>query len=125
MTEVRELEKKLSEANSDRSLMKQQVKTSDRLGKMLAEYAKHLPEVIKNYGLALRRGMRHAAVALSRMLSLWLEFADLQVQALFSVVVFLLQARNEHAGPHLLSFLAVNLHVPNESGCDKGGVPLR
>ena len=38
-------------------------------------------QVIKNYGMTLKKGMRHSALALSRMLSLWLEFADVQVQA--------------------------------------------
>ena len=62
-------------------LRKEQVKTSERNGKMLAAFTTHLPNVIKCYVLSLKRGMRHAALAVSRMLFLWLEFADLQCQA--------------------------------------------
>ena len=57
------------------------VKTSERHGKMLGEFAKHLPEVVRNYAQALKRGMRHAALAVSRLLALWLEFSDLQCEA--------------------------------------------
>ena len=46
---------------------------------MLSEYARWLSEVLRNYAQALRRGMRHSALAVSRMLALWLEFCDLQV----------------------------------------------
>ena len=37
--------------------------------------------MLRNYAGGLRRGMRHAALAVSRMLALWLEFADVQCQA--------------------------------------------
>lgn len=37
---------KLGPAGSRSVLQKQQVKTSDRLSKMLQEYSRHLPEVI-------------------------------------------------------------------------------
>jgi serine/threonine-protein kinase ATR len=63
------------------ALMKVVVKTTDRHGKMLHEYCKYLPDVVRLYSQALRRGMRHAVLAVSRMLTLWLEFADLQCQA--------------------------------------------
>ena len=71
---------KLGPANSRSTLQKLQVKTPERQGKMMTEYTRLLPDVIRYYGLTLRRGMRHSALALSRMLSHWLEFADLQVQ---------------------------------------------
>eukprot|EP00965_Chrysotila_dentata_P172093 5679140-Pleurochrysis_carterae.AAC.1 len=39
--------------------------------------AAHLPAVIRCYGAALRRGGKHAASSLPRLLSLWLDYADL------------------------------------------------
>ena len=72
---------KLGQMGSRSAFRKEPVKTSERNGKMLAAFTTHMPNVIKCYVLSLKRGMNHAALAVSRMLALWLEFADLQCQA--------------------------------------------
>ena len=62
------------------TVTKTTVKKSDWVMKQLQEYGRFLPEVIRSYAHALKKGMRHSALALSRMLSLWLDFADLQLE---------------------------------------------
>ncbi|KAL1524613.1 hypothetical protein AB1Y20_019502 [Prymnesium parvum] len=58
---------------------KRQVSPQERQAKKLEAYHAHLHGTIRAYGAALKRGMRHSALALPRMLTLWLDFADLQL----------------------------------------------
>ena len=60
------------------SLEKKSVKAIDRQNRAYEAYCKHLPEVMRNYGQSLARGMRHANHALSRLVTAYLEYADLQ-----------------------------------------------
>jgi serine/threonine-protein kinase ATR len=60
------------------SLVKKKVTEVDRQRRQYEAYCKHLPEVLRNYGQSLQRGMRHASHALSRLITLWLEFSDVQ-----------------------------------------------
>ncbi len=65
------------------------VKPAVRQQRMLQAYkgttpnraAPGLPEVLKHYGAALRRGGKYAPQALPRMLTLWLDAADLASKA--------------------------------------------
>lgn len=70
---------KIGPAGPTRSVLtKQTVSLADRQAKMMRAFLEQAPQVIRSYGQALRKGMRHAALALSRMLAVWLEYADLQ-----------------------------------------------
>ena len=56
---------------------KRRVPLVERQRKALEAYRQHLPGVLRHYGQALRRGGKHAPQALPRMLTLWLDGADL------------------------------------------------
>ena len=56
---------------------KRVVSSSERQKKALDAYKKLLPAVLRHYGQALRRGSKYAPQALPRLLTLWLDSADL------------------------------------------------
>ena len=58
---------------------KRKTTPQERQKKMLDAYVAHLHQALRYYGTALKKGMRHSALALPRMLTLWLDFADLQL----------------------------------------------
>lgn len=58
---------------------KKKVPLQERQKKKVEAYLANLTQTLRCYGAALRKGMRHSALALPRMLSLWLDFADLQL----------------------------------------------
>ena len=51
--------------------------SSERQKKALEAYKRLLPAVLRHYGQALRRGSKYAPQALPRLLTLWLDSADL------------------------------------------------
>ena len=59
---------------------KRKTTPQERQRKMLDAYVAHLHQTLRYYGTALKKGMRHSSLALPRMLTLWLDFADLQLQ---------------------------------------------
>lgn len=64
---------------------KRHVTPQERLMKAADAYATYLHKTLRYYGAALRRGMKYSALALPRLLTLWLNFSDLQLNVESSV----------------------------------------